>query len=146
MNPADGHSPRRPAPADFWLSYGLLVALVVAWVALAFTLPRAVPRTLTVDITCRSGNSVVGVWIEATAGGSGWASAGVQGTAKAARYTFSHGFGGDYQVRAGCGGTADNWAVRTASDTRGDLYRRLDCDDTRYLPPDPAVCTDVPAG
>ncbi|MFC0105479.1 hypothetical protein [Kibdelosporangium aridum] len=71
------------------------------------SLPRATPVRVTVDITCRFGTNVASVWIEATRGGSGWATA-VNQNSGTARYMFELSFAGDYEVRTGCDGTADN--------------------------------------
>jgi hypothetical protein len=126
-----------------WIPLTILMVLIAVWILLIMTLPKATPLTITVDVTCRSGTKVASVWIEAAQGGSGWATPVNEG-GDVARYVYQLPFAGGYEVRAGCGGTADNWSARTSSRVDDAVYRRLLCDDPAYHPPDPAPCIDLP--
>jgi hypothetical protein len=137
--PAEGARRR----LDRYLSYVVLILLVLAWLVLFTTLPRAADRQLTLDITCRSGNPVVGVWVESATGGSSWAQ---RGEASRSRFIFKQPFKGDYQVRAGCGGNAGQWGVEARSAHSDVTYRRLLCDDVEFTPPQPASCRDELGG
>ncbi|WP_254897367.1 hypothetical protein [Amycolatopsis sp. Hca4] len=103
--------------------------LVIVWAALAVTLPVAVYRDLTTDVSCTSGNPVVAVWIESSSGGSGFARAGQPGSAAAARYLFRQNFAARYQIRVGCGGSVEQWGITAKSTYSEEPYRRIVCDD-----------------
>jgi hypothetical protein len=120
----------------------VLAALGAAWIILFVTLPTATPQPITIDVTCQSGNAVAGVWIQADNGGSNWATL-VDRHDTSTRYSFVLRFAGNYQVRAGCGGTSNNWATQTNSTTNDAAYRNLLCKDGLYHPPNPAPCVDV---
>lgn len=65
---------------------------------------------------CVSGNNVVGVWIEATNGGSGWAYwTPTPGLPSEATYSYTLPNDGNYDVTVGCGGTPQNWATSNVS-------------------------------
>lgn len=128
--------------ADAVLSYVVLSILIVGWAVLVITLPRATNRTLTFDVVCRSGNPVVGMWVESVSGGSYWGQAGEPGAAGFARFTYQHTFDGDYELRVGCGGSAQTWGVEARSTQGAWTYRRIVCDDIDFSPPAPARCRD----
>lgn len=132
---------------DVRVSYVLLAALLVAWAVLAVTTPTATHRTLSIDVTCASGNPAVSIWVESASGGSGWGQNGQPGSALARRFTFQQVFTGEYQVNVGCGGTPDQWGVVVES-TRSEIpYRRLVCDDVHATDPSTiGGCRDEPAG
>jgi hypothetical protein len=140
--PGDGGRPGRRR-CDRYLSVAVLVLLVVAWLALFATLPKVAARTLTFDIACRSGNEVVGVWVENSSGGSSWAQ---RGDSSRSRFVYQQSYDGGYEVRVGCGGTEDHWGVEARSTVAGWSYRRLFCDDVDFLPPKPALCKDELTG
>jgi hypothetical protein len=131
---------------DRWLSYAVLVILVALWVALMVTVPQAATRSLTLDITCRSGNAVVGVWVENASGASGWAQRSGPSGSAGGRFIFRQLFDADYEVRVGCGGNADDWGVVARSARSRWSYRRMLCDDVDFTPPAPAPCRDELTG
>ena len=131
---------------DAWLSFAVLILLIGLWIVLAATVPKATNRSLTFDISCASGNAVVGVWVESASGGSGWAQESDPSESAVKRYTFQQVFNGSYEVRVGCGGNRDNWGI-VANSVQGDRpYRRLVCDDVNSTLPLPAHCRDQVAG
>ncbi len=71
------------------------------------------------EVMCVSQNSVVGVWIESTKGGSKWASwKAVSGAPYEANYSASISYSGDLtQVRlhVGCGGSPQKWGSTNRS-------------------------------
>jgi hypothetical protein len=126
---------------EFWLSRLLVVALVGLTAVLTVTVPQTTDETITLDIHCVSGNPVVGVWIDAAEGGSGWAVRGA-GESQFIRFTHELPFGGAYSVHVGCGGSANRWGVAVWSTEAALLFRRLTCDDIAVTPPTPGQCTD----
>ncbi|KAA2247310.1 hypothetical protein F0L68_40235 [Solihabitans fulvus] len=143
MNADDGSDDGRDTFTGKWLPLTILLVLVVGWILLILTLPKATPLVITADVSCRSGVDVASVWIEAARGGSGWATA-VKKDGGTTRYTYKLPFAGGYEVRAGCGGTSDNWSAPTSSRADDAVYRRLLCDDPAYRAPNPAPCVDLP--
>lgn len=82
------------------------------------------------SVMCVSQSSVVGVWIQAERGGSGWASWGrINGVNYNAWYAYTLPYGGRYQVHVGCGGTPQRWGSNNKS---GYVYggRNFTCYDT----------------
>jgi hypothetical protein len=128
-----------------WIPRIALVVLPVAWAGLAVTLPTKSNRDLTVDVSCASGNPVVAVWIESRPGGSRFARKGESGRSTDTRFTFRQTFTGPYQVRAGCGGTPEQWGVTVWSAYDDRPYRRLACDDLTVVGTRGAGCDDRPA-
>lgn len=65
-------------------------------------------QTVRGQVTCVSGNNVVGVWVTAANGGSGWASRrSLNGSTAYWSYRLPN--GGSYKVTVGCGGTPQRW-------------------------------------
>jgi len=143
MTGPTGGRRRRWRRLDRSISYGVLLLLVAAWIVLFATLPRVANRLLIFDIACRSGNPVVGVWIENSSGGSGWAQ---RGDSSRSRFIFQQPFDGNYEVRVGCGGNAEHWGVEARAIQADWLYRRLLCDDVDFTPPNIALCRDQLSG
>src|SRR4051812_9992094 len=127
---------------DKGASYAVVVALLAGWIVLLVTLPKAAHRTLTLDVVCTSGQPPVGVWIESSSGGSGWAQRGEPAATPARRFVYQQEFTGLYEARVGCGGTTERWGVETRSSQLTSLYRQLTCDDAAAVPPTPGLCRD----
>lgn len=68
------------------------------------------PVAISGEVECASGASVVGVWVEARDGGSGWADRQVKEGGRT-RYDFVLPNGGQYQLHVGCGGTDAEWGA-----------------------------------
>lgn len=93
-------------------------------------LPASAATTVQGKVVCVSQRSVVGVWIQAESGGSGWASwSATSGAAYEARYSRSLPSGGRYQVHVGCGGTSSNWASNNKSSYVGGTTNYFTCYD-----------------
>jgi hypothetical protein len=61
-------------------------------------------------VMCISGDGVVGVWIDAKNGGSGWAKwIPTNGFPQQASFSFTLPKGGIYSVHVGCGGSPAKW-------------------------------------
>jgi hypothetical protein len=72
--------------------------------------PPLATTTISGTVTCAGHHSVVGVWVSASAGGSGWASwSPVPGAPYQARYSKSVTGGGLISLHVGCGGTPQRW-------------------------------------
>jgi hypothetical protein len=106
-----------------------LAVEVIAIVWLALTLPHPRPRDIAGTVTCGSGATVVGVWVEGFRGGSGFAA--LTGTGPVARFAYHLPDGGPYQVRVGCGGTPGDWRATDVSAYLDDDGRALHCEDAR---------------
>jgi hypothetical protein len=90
--------------------------LVAVGIALAVTLPSGRSVTISGRVTCKSGEPVVGVWIDAANGGSGFASMYAEPTNRSrARYVRNLPFGGSYALHVGCGGSPQRWAIANYS-------------------------------
>jgi len=89
------------------------------------------------QVMCVSQASVVGVWISASNGGSGWASTTkVNGYTK--NYSYSLPNGGSYAVHVGCGGSPQSWATNNKSSSYSGTWNNFTCYDSssagwRYL-------------
>jgi hypothetical protein len=127
---------------DKGLSYAVVAVLVAAWIVLVVTLPKAVHRTLTLDVVCTSGQPPVGVWVESASGGSGWAQRGEGGATVVRRFVYQQEFEGPFEAHVGCGGTTERWGIEARSSQLTSPYRRLTCDDAAAAPPEPAPCRD----
>lgn len=73
------------------------------------TTSPAKPTELKGNVRCESGSAVVGVWVTASGGGSGWAQLSDSGDG-ATVFSRTVDRPGEYQVHVGCGGTPDYWA------------------------------------
>jgi TIR domain len=122
----------------------LLIASVVAAVGTYLSGPANDNGfVLTGAAACKSGRSVVGVWIAASSGqkDSGFAHLGpaVSGVNYPAgsKVTFSYLLpqGGTYSVHVGCGGIASRWASANYSPVLSGRVVTLECDDPTASPP-----------
>ncbi len=78
---------------------------------------------------CVSQANLVGVWIDAKSGGSGWATRTAVNN-YTANYRYSLPNGGNYAVNVGCGGTPQNWATNNKSNAHGGTTNNFTCYDT----------------
>jgi hypothetical protein len=89
----------------------LMAGAAAVSVCTAAPADAAAPRTISGQVTCVSGRNVVGVWITASNGGSGWAPWKAHSALPSqANYSFRLPAGGSYKVTVGCGGTPQQWA------------------------------------
>jgi hypothetical protein len=95
----------------------------------AQTTPAA-PATTKVSgrVSCLSGNAVVGVWIEAQRGGSGWSPWWPDTNPATATFAFTIS-SGPWQVHVGCGGSPGSWQVATYSGWVATATATFICDD-----------------
>jgi hypothetical protein len=82
------------------------------------------------QVTCLSGAPVVGVWVVAASGGSGWASYSYEG-AGWYRYSFTLPRGGSYSLHVGCGGSTSRWAMTAQTPYATNTSGTPICDDIR---------------
>ncbi|MEU0884073.1 hypothetical protein ABZ345_36225 [Lentzea sp. NPDC005914] len=129
-----------------WFPRVALVVLPVLWIYLGTTLPIATNREVTVDVSCSSGFPVAAVWIESTSGASWYATESPRGTAPFQRFTFKQRFMATYQIRAGCGGTQQQWGITAVSTYGANQYRRVVCDDVHINSISVESCADRPGG
>lgn len=94
----------------------IVTGLVVGIGAIATAqAPATAATTVRGQVTCVGNYDVVGIWIKAEEGGSGWASWEAPVASWVANYSYSLPNGGRYQVHVGCGGTPQNWATNNKS-------------------------------
>lgn len=86
------------------------------------------PVTVTGQISCSSGKSVVGVWVEA-AQGRGWSPWKGVGDGKNADYWYTLPTQETYSLHIGCGGTKSSWAVATETPYVGGTHNSFNCFD-----------------
>jgi hypothetical protein len=84
-------------------------------------------------VACSSGATVVGVWVEADAGGSGWAERSNIDD-KSQHFVFRLANGGRYQIKVGCGGSEAVWATTNSSDFGTSPEPTFSCHDARSDP------------
>lgn len=122
-------SERRSYNIDRIISHVLASLLVALGLILLITVPRVTNERITLEVTCTSGAPVVGLWLEASLGGSGWGEPADSTTPSTKNYGFILPFGGSYEAHVGCGGNRDRWEVNVKSDRRNAPQRRLMCHD-----------------
>lgn len=106
---------------------GLVAASLTAVVATAA--PASASVGISGQVMCVDQRSVVGLWVQAANGGSGWATlTNVNGYTKNYRYTLPR--GGSYSVHVGCGGTSQSWATSNKSPYVSGSYNSFTCYDT----------------
>jgi hypothetical protein len=133
--------PQRSTPSSRRWSYIALGGVVLLGVVLAIMLPNAQPQELRLRISCLSGARIVGVWVEAERGGSGWAEPIGTSRGDQSSYRYRLDFGGPFQVNIGCGGNSGDWKIGAQSSSTTETQRTLECDD---LAPGPTWwCRDV---
>lgn len=86
------------------------------------------PVTVTGQISCSSGKSVVGVWVEA-AQGRGWSPWKGVGNGDNADYWYTLPTKETYSLHIGCGGTKSSWAVATETPYVGGTHNSFNCFD-----------------
>lgn len=91
-----------------------LAAAAVVTGALVSATPANAAVNVSGQVMCVSQANVVGVWIAAASGGSGWATR-TDVNGYTANYRYSLPNGGSYAVHVGCGGTSQNWATNNKS-------------------------------
>lgn len=131
-------------PSQMWRDYSsrsrytgvyvrrLLTSVAVALLALAAMLfgtasPAAAATTVQGQVTCVGSGDVVGIWVAAENGGSGWATRWSSGAPWVNNYSKSLPNGGRYQVHVGCGGTSQNWATNNKSGWVSGLSNSFTC-------------------
>lgn len=107
----------------------LLAALAALITMIGLAAPASAATTVSGYVTCVSQRSVVGVWVQAVNGGSGWASWSPQPENYSARYQYSLPYGGQYAIHVGCGGTPARWATANYSDNVGGTNNSFTCYD-----------------
>lgn len=80
------------------------------------------------QVSCTSGQSVEGVWVEA-AKGSGWAPWKGLGNGSTSDYWYALPVSEPYSLHVGCGGTTSDWAVSAETPTVGGTHNSFDCID-----------------
>lgn len=118
------------APRYAWPPWVVLTVILVAGVTLAVSLPRKVDEMIAVDVTCLSGAAVVGVWVEAEMGGSGFSEPNGELGSSSGTYQYNLTFGGNYSLNVGCGGSRQIWKTQLSSSVSSHRYRQIVCDDT----------------
>lgn len=111
------------------LAFGVLLG---AAGTMAVVSPAAAATTVSGRVMCVSQRAVVGVWIQAESGGSGWANWSRTGVQYEANYSRSLPNGGRYQVHVGCGGTPQSWASNNKSGYVGGTVNYFTCSDVPY--------------
>ncbi len=90
-----------------------LVALSVIGILGAAPAHAATSRTVSGTVTCANGRTVVGVWVESTAGGSGWANfnrfAGKSSAAFFTKTITTSSSTTSVKLHVGCGGSSRAW-------------------------------------
>jgi hypothetical protein len=103
--------------------------LTIAGLALGNAATAHASTVVSGQVMCVDQRSVVGVWIAAGSGGSGWASTtNINGYTK--RYSYALPYGGSYAVNVGCGGTSQNWATNNKSGYVSGTYNNFTCYDS----------------
>jgi hypothetical protein len=109
------------------IGFGLLA--ITAWLVGWLHSSSSEPVVLQGQVTCRSGASVAGVWIQTETGtNSGWASTRPTGS-DAAGYEYVVPANAKYSVHVGCGGTRAKWANEDRSAFFTPSGRSFVCDD-----------------
>ncbi len=101
------------------ISLGLLFAtMLVTALMLAITAAPASAATKAHGVVqCTLDTKVVGIWIDAKNGGSGWASFSPRyGSLSTVNFNRKLPNGGMYRVTVGCGGTPQQWKTSIKSD------------------------------
>ena len=90
--------------------------------------PKSGPFDISGEISCISGQPVVGVWI-AAAKGSGYSPWQGQGSGSTATFWYTLPATESYSLHVGCGGTGSDWQVATYSGTVTSADNNFACDD-----------------
>lgn len=83
------------------------------------------------EVSCRSGQAPIGIWVSASHGDAGWAE--IAPTARPGSIGFVRRIkhGGDYAVNVGCGGTPSDWRMSATSALHSAGWVSLTCHDVR---------------
>ncbi|GAA3738167.1 hypothetical protein [Salinactinospora qingdaonensis] len=99
-----------------WATGLAFLAVAGAVAALALTLPEPAPVPIHGRLRCASTAPVVGIWVESSAGGNGWAQWRVrEGDPSQVSFDYELRRRGAYTLHVGCGGTRTDWAATTRS-------------------------------
>lgn len=90
--------------------------------------PSAGSFNVTGQVSCTSGRSVEGVWVQ-TASGSGFAPWQGLGNGSTSDYWYTLPRTESFSLHVGCGGTTASWAVATYSPTVSAAHDSFNCDD-----------------
>jgi hypothetical protein len=90
--------------------------------------PTAASFKVTGQVSCVSGNSVEGVWVQA-GDGAGWAPWQGLGNGSTSDWWFTLPKTESYSLHVGCGGTTSSWAVATYSPTVTGAHNSFNCYD-----------------
>lgn len=99
----------------------LFAAMLATALMLAVTASPASAATEARGVVqCKSGAKVVGIWIDAKNGGSGWAKFSPKfipriGNVSTVNFNRTLPNGGMYRVKVGCGGTSQQWKTSITS-------------------------------
>jgi surface antigen len=103
------HHPQKALRRWFVAIAAVMVAAVSAEVA-SSTASAAARSTVNGVVVCNTGRPVVGVWVEASAGGSGWAGwTALPGRPNVATYSGPFQAGGTVSLHVGCGANGNQW-------------------------------------
>jgi hypothetical protein len=86
------------------------------------------PVTVSGQVSCSSGNAVVGVWVEADKG-AGWSPWKGVGDGANADYWYTLPRSEQYSLHIGCGGSPDSWRVAVETPYVGGTHNSFDCFD-----------------
>ena len=90
--------------------------------------PQSPPVEVTGQLSCLSGKSVTGVWVQA-ATGSGFASWKGIAAGQNSDYWYELPTSESYSLHVGCGGTTTTWAVSATTPTVSGAQNSFYCDD-----------------
>jgi uncharacterized MnhB-related membrane protein len=122
------------------LSVNILVLLITVFSALFLPLIQAdifKTESISGKVQCAGGEQVVGIWVDAINGGSGfadWIPISNNGSEASFKYILPN--GGDYNLHVGCGGTKQDWGGTYTTETGSGTVRDT---NTHYF-----VCQDFP--
>jgi hypothetical protein len=89
---------------------------------------RTVSFKISGEVSCVSGNSVEGVWVQAS-DGAGWAPWQGLGNGSTSTWWYTLPKDESYSLHVGCGGTTSNWAVATYTPTVTGSSNSFNCYD-----------------
>jgi len=114
---ADGGRGRQHPKREMQVKHVIRSMAVVVTLAASALTVMATPAAATV----RSGNvycwadyqNVVGIWVEVSGGGSGWAQWSGNTSSSSTWWRYDVPSGRSYRLHVGCGGTKQNWRTNT---------------------------------
>jgi sn-glycerol 3-phosphate transport system substrate-binding protein len=99
------------------------------------------PVEISGTVSCETGADVVGIWVEAAAGGSGFIDDFTSLDTGGATFTRTLPSGGAYELHVGCGGTRETWLTSNNTPRTAETGLTFLCHDGRGE--DPGVCDIV---